>query len=111
MSHANARLTPRARLELVQQIQAGWSVAEVARATATKWLRRFEQEVRRGFTNRSSAPHHRPRRTPAALAERICAVPPAGARTASPGRSASPTRPSTSYCAAPASTACDCCTA
>ncbi len=80
MSHPNARLTPRARLEMVRQVLEGWPAAEVARqfrvsrATVTKWVRRFHTEGAAGLEDRSSAPHHRPRRTPAALAERICAV-------------------------------------
>lgn len=47
MAHPNARLTPRARLEMVRQMLAGWPIAEVARqfrvlrATVTKWLRRW----------------------------------------------------------------------
>jgi transposase InsO family protein len=80
MTHANARLTPRARLEMVRQVQLGYAVAEVARqfrvarATVTKWLRRFQADGSAGLVDRSSAPHRRPRRTPAALAQRICAV-------------------------------------
>jgi len=31
MSHLNSRLTIRARLEMVQQVESGWSQAEVAR--------------------------------------------------------------------------------
>jgi transposase InsO family protein len=80
LAHPNARLTPRARLEMVRQVLAGWPIAEVARqfhvsrATVTKWMRRFRAEGEGGLQDRSSAPHHRPRRTPAALAERVCAV-------------------------------------
>lgn len=80
MAHRNARLTPRTRLELVQQVQAGWSQAEVARqfrvarGTVAKWLRRYETAGPRGLEDRSSAPHHHPRTTAAGTARRICAV-------------------------------------
>ena len=43
MAHPNARLTPATRLELVLEVEAGWSQAEVARrfrvsrATVAKW--------------------------------------------------------------------------
>jgi transposase InsO family protein len=80
MAQANARLTPRARLDLVQQVAAGWSVAEVARqfrvsrATVTKWVRRSREQGRAGLSDRGSAPHRRPRLTPPQVAERICAV-------------------------------------
>lgn len=80
MAHANARLTPRVRLEMVQQVLAGWAVAEVARqfrvsrATVTKWVRRFHSEGAVGLEDRASAPRRRPRRTPDALAARVCTL-------------------------------------
>lgn len=80
MVHGNARLTPRTRLELVLQVQAGWPQAEVARqfrvsrTTVAKWVRRFATEGARGLDDRTSAPHQHPRTTPVALARRICAV-------------------------------------
>ena len=78
--HANARLTPRTRLELVREVEAGWSQAEVARqfrvarATVAKWLRRYQLAGVAGLEDRSSAPHHHPHTTSAAAVRRICAV-------------------------------------
>ena len=80
MAHRNARLTPLVRLELVQQVAAGWPQAEVARqfrvsrATVAKWWRRYRQGGVPALEDASSAPHHQPRRTPPALEARICAV-------------------------------------
>ena len=80
MAHRNARLTPRTRLELVQQVEAGWPQAEVARqfrvarATVTKWLRRYQDGGPAALEERSSVPHHHPRTTPASTVRRICAV-------------------------------------
>lgn len=73
--HKNARLTPKGREVLVQRLQAGQRVAEVAQAlgisepTARKWWRRFRQGE--GLEDRSS----RPRRSPKALpVERCCQI-------------------------------------
>ena len=80
MPHPNARLTPRARLELVQEVAAGFSQAEVARRfgvsrhTVAKWVRRFRRQGAAGLADRSSAPRRHPRRTPPVLERRICAV-------------------------------------
>ena len=80
MAHPNARLTPATRLELVLEVEAGWSQAEVARrfrvsrATVAKWWRRYREEGAAGLRDRSSAPRSNPRRTAAALEQRICAV-------------------------------------
>lgn len=78
MAHARARLTPFGRLLLVSRIlEQGWSVpaaAEslgVSRATAYKWLRRFDDEGLDGLQDRSSAPVHRPRALPAREVDRI----------------------------------------
>ena len=74
MAHPNARLTPATRLEMVLEVEAGWSQAEVARrfrvsrATVAKWWRRYRED------DRTSAPRSNPRRTAAALEQRICAV-------------------------------------
>ena len=73
-------LTPATRLELVLEVEAGWSQAEVARrfrvsrATVAKWWRRYREEGAAGLRDRSSAPRSNPRRTAAALEQRICAV-------------------------------------
>lgn len=62
--HANARTTPATRLLLCQRVlNEDWSVADAAsamgisRATAYKWLWRFEEEGEAGLEDRSSAPH------------------------------------------------------
>jgi transposase InsO family protein len=63
--HKNARLTPKGREVLVQRLQAGQRVAEVAQAmglsetTVRKWWRRFRQGE--SLADRSSRPHHSPR--------------------------------------------------
>ena len=80
MAHRNARLTPITRLELVGEVAAGWSQAEVARqfrvsrATVVKWLRRRREAGAAGLEDRSSAPHGHPRRAPPELERRICAA-------------------------------------
>ena len=80
MAHRNARLTPVTRLELVREVSAGWTQAEVARRfrvsrhTVAKWVRRYREGGTAGLEGRSSAPHRHPRRTPPALEREICAV-------------------------------------
>ena len=80
MAHRNARLTPVTRLELVLEVEAGWSQAEVARRfrvsrpTVAKWVRRFREAGADGLEGRNSAPHRHPRRTAPELEQRICAV-------------------------------------
>jgi transposase InsO family protein len=75
--HRNAPLTPLGRQILVDRILAGRPAAHVAhemgvsRPTAYKWLRRYLQEGAAGLVDRSSRPHHSPRRLPAALEQRI----------------------------------------
>ena len=80
MAHPNARLTPVTRLELVREVEAGYTQAEaarrfrVSRATVAKWLRRFREEGVAGLEDRASAPRSNPRRTAPELESRICAV-------------------------------------
>ena len=80
MTHRNARLTPRTGQELVEQVAQGWPVAEVARqfrvsrATAYKWLRRYRGGGLSALEDRPSRPLYCPRRTSAALEQRICAI-------------------------------------
>ena len=80
MAHRNARLTPVTRLELVREVEAGWSQAEVARRfrvsrpTVAKWVRRFREARTVGLEDRNPAPRANPRRTTAELEQRICAV-------------------------------------
>ena len=71
MAHANAALTPKARLKLARLIvEDGWSVAaaaerfQVAWPTAKRWATRFEAEGEAGMVDRSSRPHRMPHRMP-----------------------------------------------
>ena len=80
MAHPHARLTPVTRAELVRQVAAGWSQAEVARQfrvsrpTVGKWVRRYRAEGVGGLRDRPSVPRRSPRRTSARVARRICAL-------------------------------------
>jgi transposase InsO family protein len=78
VSHANAALTPRARLRLAQLIvEHGWPVARAAERydvswpTAKRWADRYRQAGPAGMADRSSRPHHSPRRTPAPVVRSI----------------------------------------
>lgn len=77
-THANAALTPRARLRLARLIvDDGWSPARAAERydvtwrTAKKWADRYRDEGRAGMLDRSSAPRRQPNRTPAPVVRRI----------------------------------------
>lgn len=84
--HRNARLGLAGRRALVGDVEAGLSCREAARrrgvspTTACKWWTRWseatlEQRLSRAcLEDRSSRPHHSPRRLPAAEQARICAV-------------------------------------
>ncbi len=80
MTHPNARLTPLARRELVDEVNRGIPQAEVAhrfrvsRATVAKWVRRFRELGEAGLDDRSCAPHRSPRRTRPELEQTICSV-------------------------------------
>ncbi len=72
MSHANAALTPRARLRLARLIvEEGWPVAvaahryDVAWPTAKRWAERYRAMGEAGMGDRSSRPHRVANRTPA----------------------------------------------
>jgi transposase InsO family protein len=76
--HGNARLTPAARLLLVQRVERqGWAAGEAAAAagvsvrTAFKWLARFRDEGIEGLRDRSSRPHRSPARIAADRVEAI----------------------------------------
>ena len=75
--HANAKLTLRARRDLVERMLAGWSVSEVAemmnvsRPTVYKWWARWRTEGDAGLWDRSSRPRRCPHQTPARLERRI----------------------------------------
>lgn len=78
MSHANAALTPRARLRLARLIvEDGWppSVAAkmfmVSPATARKWANRLRLEGPAGMADRSSCPRSMPLKTPLPQVKRI----------------------------------------
>ena len=70
MSHANAALTPRARLRLAQLVvDRGWTYAAAAKMfmvaprTAKKWADRYRIEGPGGMVDRSSRPKTCPNRT------------------------------------------------
>jgi transposase InsO family protein len=75
--HANAPLTERGRMIMVERIAAGRPIAHVAaemgvaRKTATKWWRRWLVEGPDGLADRSSRPGRCPHRTPARLERQI----------------------------------------
>ena len=81
MSHANAALTPRARLSLAQLVvEASWTYAAAAKMfmvsprTAKKWADRFRAEGATGMVDRSSRPHHSPTKTSHQIMRRIVDV-------------------------------------
>ena len=80
MSHANARLTPYARLLAAQRVEKGHKPGEVAkqlgvsRQTVYKWLRRWRERGLAGLQDASSRPRTSPRQTPLAVELRIVAA-------------------------------------
>src|SRR5512135_3242098 len=70
MAHANARLTPYARLLAARRVEQGHKLAEVAkqprvsRQTVYTWARRYRAEGAAGLADRCSRPHTSPTRTP-----------------------------------------------
>ncbi len=81
MAHARAKLTPVGRAALVDRILVqGWPVARaaeamnVSRATAYKWVRRFQEEGPGGLQDRSSAPRCCPNALPPSQVHRILAA-------------------------------------
>lgn len=77
MGHPRPRLSVFSRQLLVARIEAGWPTAQVAeqlgisRATAYKWVRRYRAEGDAGLLDRSSRPHHSPRRLSASAEAEI----------------------------------------
>jgi hypothetical protein len=76
--HANAALTPRARLQLARLIvEDQWPVSlaaarfQVSWKTAKRWADRYRAEGPAGMSDRSSAPHRQPNRTPAPVVRTI----------------------------------------
>ena len=77
-THANAALTPRARLKMAKLIvEGGWEIPRAAERydvswkTAKKWADRYRDEGEAGMLDRSSRPHHQPNRTPAPVVRKI----------------------------------------
>jgi len=81
VSHANAALTPRARLRLARLVvEGGWTYAAAAKMfmvaprTAKKWADRFRVEGAAGMVDRSSRPHRSPSKTSPQVMRRIVDV-------------------------------------
>ena len=77
-THANAALTPRARLRLARLIvDHSWPIPRAAERydvswrTAKKWAERYRTEGPAGMVDRSSRPHRQPNRTPAPVVRKI----------------------------------------
>jgi transposase InsO family protein len=76
--HANAALTPRARLRLARLIvEEGWAVARAAERfqvswpTAKRWADRYARFGSDAMRDRSSRPHRSPNKTPKPLVRKI----------------------------------------
>lgn len=70
MSHANAALTPRARLRLAKLIvEEQWPVSAAAKMfmvsppTSRKWAARYRAQGPAGMADRTSRPHSMPTKT------------------------------------------------
>ena len=81
MSHANAELTPKARLRLARLIvDEHWAVSEAAKMfmvswpTAKRWAVRYFELGEAGMGDRSSRPHASPTKTPEDLKRQIVAL-------------------------------------
>jgi transposase InsO family protein len=81
MSHPNALLTPRGRLQLAQCVVGQcWSLCRAAERfqvsvpTAARWAQRYRELGPEAMTDRSSRPHSSPRRTATRTERRIIAV-------------------------------------
>ena len=78
MSHRNAPLTPTGRLRLARcVVDDGWPLRRaaerfhVSHTTAARWADRYRRQGTAGLNDRSSRPHHQPRRVPAATEEQV----------------------------------------
>jgi transposase-like protein len=75
--HRNARLTFRARRELVEAMISGFEVSDVAaqfntsRRTVYKWWHRWQREGAAGLQDRSSRPRSCPHQTSAKLERQV----------------------------------------
>lgn len=81
MSHANAALTPKARLKLARLIvDEGWSVATAAKQymvswpTAKRWTDRYRAHGKDGMADKPSRPRRCPHRTETVMVKRIVAL-------------------------------------
>ena len=81
MSHANAELTPRARLRLARLIvDDGWTIATAAKMfmvswpTAKRWSSRYRKHGPAAMHDRPSRPHSSPSKTPDHVVRRIVAL-------------------------------------
>jgi transposase InsO family protein len=80
MSHANARLTPRGRLILVERIAGGWPIsaaagaAGVSRQSGSKWWNRYRRLGAAGLVDRSSRVHRQARALDIAVIDHLCAL-------------------------------------
>ncbi|MFD3688545.1 IS481 family transposase [Nocardiopsis sp. NPDC058631] len=77
-THANARLTPAGRLALARcVVDDGWPLRraaerfQVAPTTAMRWSQRYRTLGPAGMTDKTSRPHHSPRRTPTRRERRV----------------------------------------
>jgi leucine-zipper of insertion element IS481 len=76
--HRNAPLSELGRLRLARAIvDQGWPEAraaerfQVSRPTAHRWATRYREQGPAGMADRSSRPHHCPRRTPAPVVRKV----------------------------------------
>jgi len=81
MPHRNAPLTETGRLRLARcVVEDGWPLRraaerfQVSPTTAQRWAGRYRELGEAGMTDRSSRPHHSPRRTPTRTERRIIKV-------------------------------------
>ncbi|SOB85720.1 IS481 family transposase [Streptomyces sp. 1331.2] len=81
MPHRNAPLTETGRLRLARcVVEDGWPLRraaerfQVSPTTAKRWADRYRAHGEAGMSDRSSRPHHSPRRTPTRTERRIIKV-------------------------------------
>ncbi|MFI9719689.1 IS481 family transposase [Streptomyces sp. NPDC052396] len=81
MPHRNAPLTQTGRLRLARcVVEDGWPLRraaerfQVSPTTAQRWADRYRRHGEAGMADRSSRPHHSPRRTPTRTERRIIKV-------------------------------------
>ena len=78
MTHRSAKLTPAARLTIIERLHDGWTQAQaaaamgVSRATVTKWLKRYREEGLQGLQDRTSRPRHSPHALPQNVVNEVC---------------------------------------